>query len=287
MTTSAAGLAFHGFLAIVPAVIAGVGLARLAGLSPGGFAALVRDLTAVLPRSASSALVVALRSSGSTRADLIAVIAGATVALWSAVELMAALQQSIDVAFGLRRRHDFLSRRLVALPLLAITVVLGVAATGLLVFGAELETIVSNSLPPSFHHAVFVFGDLIRALGSLIAVVILLSLFYGVSRRESFRDWRLLSVGSILATAGWIASSVVYSIYLTHSAGESRTYGSLAGVAVLLLWLYITFAFVLLGAELDRLIEGSHLTQPGNQQCWEPSLQVAKDQRNQDQDRPQ
>ncbi|WP_298208002.1 YihY/virulence factor BrkB family protein [Ferrimicrobium sp.] len=254
LTLAAAGLAFHGFLAIFPAIIAAVGLARLVGLTPATLAAVVHDLSVLLPRSVAAILASALKSSGSRRADLIAVVAGLAVAVWSSIEAISALQQALDVAFDVARPHGFVLRRLRAIPLLGVTIVLAGLAVVLLVFGPAIEKMVAVHLPMALHGILDVGAWVVRIIGALIAITLLLSIYYGAAQGRSWRRWRVLSLGSAIATVGWVLASLGYSLYLTHSAGESTTYGSLAGVAVLLLWLYLTFVMVLMGAEIDHAI---------------------------------
>jgi membrane protein len=62
-------------------------------------------------------------------------------------------------------------------------------------------------------------------------------------------------VGAFGGAAGWLGASAAFSFYLDHFGHESRTYGVFAGVAVLLLWLYLTGLVVLLGAELNCEID--------------------------------
>ncbi|MGC9155104.1 MAG: YihY/virulence factor BrkB family protein [Ferrimicrobium sp.] len=254
LTLAAAGLAFHGFLAIFPAIIAAVGLARLIGLTPATLGTVVHDLSVLLPQSVAAILTAALKSSGSRRADLIAVVAGLAVAAWSAIEAISALQQALDVAFDVAKPHGFILRRVRALPLLAVTIVLAGVAVALLVFGGAIEKLVADQLPLGLHGVLDVGAWVVRIVGSLIAMTLLLSIYYGAAQGRSWKRWRVLSLGSAIATVGWVLTSLGFSLYLTHSAGESATYGPLAGVAVLLLWLYLTFVVVLMGAEIDHAI---------------------------------
>jgi len=255
ITISAGALAFHGFLSIIPALIAGVALARLVGLSSRDFDVLVKDLTILLPRSASQVLIGSLSSTSTKKADLVAVVVGVLIALWSSVEAMSALQVSVDAAFEVRAPRGAVARRIASIPLLVITIAFGSAAVALLVLGNEIERIVARHAPIIIHPVAFVIFDVGRVLGAMVAIAILISIIYGVSRRKGAGRPKLFSPGSILATVGWIVVSAGYSIYLSDSTGESRTYGSLAGVAILLLWLFVSSLMVLVGAEVDRAVE--------------------------------
>ncbi len=185
---------------------------------------------------------------------MIAVVAGLAVAAWSAIEAISALQQALDVAFDVAKPHGFILRRVRALPLLAVTIVLAGVAVALLVFGGAIEKLVADQLPLGLHGVLDVGAWVVRIVGSLIAMTLLLSIYYGAAQGRSWKRWRVLSLGSAIATVGWVLTSLGFSLYLTHSAGESATYGPLAGVAVLLLWLYLTFVVVLMGAEIDHAI---------------------------------
>ena len=60
-----------------------------------------------------------------------------------------------------------------------------------------------------------------------------------------------MSLGSVAATVLWIVGSVVFSVYVNNFGSYNKTYGALAGVVVLLLWMYLTSYIVLLGAEIN------------------------------------
>jgi membrane protein len=66
---------------------------------------------------------------------------------------------------------------------------------------------------------------------------------------------RWLSLGAVVATVLWVAASVGFSFYVSNFGSYGETYGSLAGVVVLLLWFWITALVVLLGAEINAEAE--------------------------------
>jgi membrane protein len=250
VTSSAASLAFHWFLAIFPATIALVGVAHLAGLSGTQLGTLVHDVNFVLPAQAATVIDQALKARSSSRADAIGVAVGAVVALWGGVEAMASLQVGLDVAFEVTRDRGFLERRLAALPMLALTVLLGGSGFTLVVLGAPVGKLIAGSVPVAGAEFAVLWGWL-RWVVALLLVMLLLSSYYTLGPAWQHRQWRWASAGSVLATLSWLGASIVFSFYLDHFSHESQTYGPFAGVAVLLLWLLVAAVIVLLGAELD------------------------------------
>ncbi len=96
----------------------------------------------------------------------------------------------------------------------------------------------------------------IRWVLALLAVVTLFALFYFIGPNRQPPSWSWLSPGGILATVIWVAASVLFSVYVSHFGGSyAKTYGALAGVIILVLWLYITALAILVGAELNGELE--------------------------------
>lgn len=261
ITTSAASLAFHWFLAIFPAAVALIGVAGLAGLSPSQVRSVVHGARVILPVQMSNLLDQALRNPLGQQASMAAVIIGAAVALWSAVEAMAALQVGLDMAREIGAHRGFLGRRLNALPMLAAVVVFGVPASVLLVLGNPIRSLLPASVPlarPGFDVA----WDVLHWAGALILVVLLVSTLFVLSRGRKDRRWEWISPGSVVATAGWLVASAAFAFYLNHFGRESVTFGAFAGVAVLLLWLFLTGCALLFGAELNRQLEHEFESRP-------------------------
>jgi membrane protein len=258
ITTSAAGLAFHLFLAVLTAAVAAVGVIGLVGLTPNGLARLIHDLEVLVPAQLADTISTALRGTSRTSGGWVAALLGGAVALWSAVEAMAAMQVGLDIAYEVSRDVGFVVRRLKAVPLVLCTAVLGGGAFALLVLGNPIRSLLPASFPLA-RSAFAALWDLIRWVGALALVMILLSLFYrfGPNRAQS-RRW--FSLGALVATLGWAGASAAFSFYLSRFGHTSRTYGAFAGVAVLLLWLYLAATVILFGAEIDHQIELAGLT---------------------------
>lgn len=250
ITTSAASLAFHWFLAIFPTALALIGVVRLIGLSQHQLDNVVHAVGVLLPTQVSQVLIEALRSQRSSATGVVELIVGFLIALWAASEAMAALQVGLDVAYEVDRDRGFFGRRLMALPLIGVTLVCGGAASALLVLGDPIRSLLPTSLAvtrPAFDAA----WNVIRWLGAFVLILLLLSTYYVIGPRLVSRRWEWVSPGSIVSSLTWLAASAVFSVYLNDFGHESRTYGAFVGVAALLLWLFLTATSVLAGAELN------------------------------------
>ncbi len=255
---NAASLAFHGFLTLVPILIALLGLLGLVGLSPGALHSLLHDVSVLLPAQMSQVLEEQLRKPASRRANVLEVVLGTAVAIWSSIEAMSALQIALDVAYEVPVDRGFLQRRLRSVPLIAATLVLGGVASILIVLGGEVVRLLPSQLAivrPELHSLL----ALIRYGGALVLVVLLLSAYYNFGTARDRSRWQWVSAGSVTAAAGWALASLCFSFYLDHFGHESRDYGALAGVAVTLLWMFLTGTAVLLGAEVNRELERAAL----------------------------
>lgn len=261
ITMSAGSLAFHLFLAVFPAAVAAIGLAGLLHLSPGELRHLVHGLGVLLPTQMSAVLTQALTGPNHAGTSQLELALGVVAALWSAIEATASLQVALDVACEVTSDRGFLGRRLMALPLVLATLVLGSSASVLMVLGNPIRRLLPRQLPlvqPAFGVA----WDVLRYGGAAILVMILLSTYYSLGPNRSHPRWRWISAGSVVAGAVWLVSSAVFAFYLDHFGHESRTYGTFAGVAILALWMYLSANAVLFGAELDTEIERNTGSEP-------------------------
>jgi hypothetical protein len=141
-----------------------------------------------------------------------------------------------------------------SLVLILATLVLGGVAVALLVFGEPLGDYLRDAIGAG---AYFVWlWTAIRWVLALLAVVTLFALFYFIGPNRQPPNWSWLSPGGILATVIWVAASVLFSVYVSHFGGSyAKTYGALAGVIILVLWLYFTALAILVGAELNGELE--------------------------------
>ena len=259
-TLTAAGMAYYWFLSIFPAMLAFVGVLGVLNVSVDTINKITGKITNTLPGGAGDMLTNAIRD-GSSKAGLVSALAGVAVALWSASSGAVGMQIGLDVAYDVKDDRKFVKKRLVAFELLAAVLVLGGLATALIVFGEPLGDSLRNNLP--FGSAFVVLWTVTRWVLGLVALVGLFAAIYYLAPNRDTPRWVWVSPGGFLAAAIWLVASLGFSFYVSSFGDYAKTFGPLAGVAVLLLWLYLTALAVILGGELNAELERQSAARKG------------------------
>jgi membrane protein len=246
----AAGVVFYALLAIFPAITAFVSsygllanagaiqddLSMLSNVLPAGGIEIIQEQIARITSKPGSGLSVGFA-------------AGLLIALWSANAGVKAMIDALNVIEGQDERRSF-----VRLNLLSLTLTLGVIAFLLLAVGAVV----------AFPLVMSTFGlkDFTATTTWLIRWPLLLALMtgaltvfyrFGPSRQNAVRAW--FSPGALIAALIWLAGSAALSFYLSNFADYNATYGSLGAAIGLMMWMWLSTIAVLLGAQIDTVIE--------------------------------
>ncbi|HEX2049071.1 MAG TPA: YihY/virulence factor BrkB family protein [Actinomycetota bacterium] len=240
VTLVAAGMAYYAFLAVFPAIIAGVGILSLIDAPESTIKQITTGIESTLPGSAGRILTTAINNaSDAEQGALLATILGIAVALWSATSGFVALQAGLDVAYDIPEERKFVGKRLVALALIVATGLLGAVPSPFLAFGASWP------------------WQVLGWVLTVVAVMILFSIYYYLGPNRDKPSWRWVSPGSVLGAVLWLIVGAAFSIYVAMAGQSSyeETYGSLAGVVILILWLYLSSLAILIGGELNAETE--------------------------------
>jgi len=253
MPIIAGGVAFFGFLSIFPALIALISIYGLVA-SPESVAKQVENLSKQLPHSAADLIGTQLKSivNNSGSALSISLVISILAALWSASGGMGNLITAVNLAYD-----EVEARNFVKLKLTSLALTLGAIVFVLITFGlVAVVPAVITALP---------LGIVGTILAQVATWVVLLGVFagalavlYRVAPDRDAPKFRWVSLGAVIVTLVWAAVSVGFAVYVNNFGSYDKTYGAIAGVIVLMLWLYLTCYLVLLGAEINS--EAEHQT---------------------------
>jgi membrane protein len=247
----AAGVAFYGFLALVPllgAIVLSYGLVA----SPETVMRNMRSLTDVMPAQAAQLvgeqLMNVVQTSGGKKGFGLLLALG--VALFGARNGAGSIMTALNIAYEEEEKRGFLRVNLTALAitagavLVAIVAVIAVAALG------HLERLIPGA--PGF---VITLGKLLTYVLLLCAAAAVAATLYRYGPSRAKAKWVWLTPGSLLAALGGVVLTIGFGIYVASFGNYNATYGSLGAVVVLLTWLYLSSYILLFGAELNSELE--------------------------------
>ena len=247
----AGGVVFYGLLATVPAITALVSmygiftpastinaqLSFLADVMPAGAYQLISDQIVRIAGNSDGKLTLAF-------------VLGLGIALWSANAGVKAIFDALNVVYDEDEKRGWIKLNAISLAFTFAGVVVLILILGAVVALPLVLAFVGFAAQQQAGWLPLLRWPVMFAL-----VVLGLSVLYrhGPSRRHA--KWRWVSVGSVFAALSWIAVSVAFSWYLSKFADYNATYGSLGAVIGLMMWMWISTAVVLIGAELNSEIE--------------------------------
>jgi membrane protein len=244
----AAGVAFYALLSLFPAAIAGVSIYGLVA-DPATVRDQIARLTGTLSPETAKLVGEQLKqvTAGAGGALGLATMLGIATALWSASSGMKALITGVNLAYDETETRKFVKLRGLALLLTLGAMVLGAVALATIVGYPP----VANDLPTVLRWLVAIVRFVI--LGGLLVVGLAVLYRYAPDRDQP--RWSWVSWGSAVATALWVLATIGFAIYASFFGNYNKTYGALAGVVILMFWLFLSAFVVLVGAELNTEME--------------------------------
>ncbi|MFC6118215.1 YihY/virulence factor BrkB family protein [Macrococcoides bohemicum] len=182
---------------------------------------------------------------------------GLIAALWSASNGMTALMNAFNVSYEVEdARNPIVAKLLSVLFTVVMVVVFGVALA-LPVFGEQIGNYLFGQfgLESQFK---WVFS-LIKVVLPLIITFIVFVTLYAIAPNIKLK-FKSVIPGALFATIVWIGASFLFGYYVSNFGNYSKTYGSIGGVIVLMLWLYLTGFIIIIGAQINAIIHEKQLS---------------------------
>jgi membrane protein len=243
-----AQLAYYFFFALFPLAIC---LTAVLGVIVGSTSRtaqnLIDYLTRAMPPSAVTivhqTMHTALSASGGGKITF-----GILLALFFASSGLSALMDTLNVVFGVRERRSLLRQRVIALLLTLIVGGLICLAVLLVVVGDHIAGTLGVG-------ALKLVWRILEYPGAVLFLLFAYSLIYYYAPDLRHRQRRWLTLGSIVGVALWILASFGLRVYLHFFNSYTVTYGTLGAVMTLLLWFYVTGFSILVGGEINAIID--------------------------------
>jgi membrane protein len=259
LTDWAAALTYYSVLGIFPALLILVSILGLVGES--ATQPLIDNVQTVAPGPAQEIFTSALENIQDTRktAGMLFVAALAT-ALWAASGYVGAFMRASNSIYEMEEGRPLYKTLPVRFGLtLVLVVLLAATVIGVTITGGLAQEI--GDLVGVGSTAVEVW-QIAKWPVLLFIVSLMVALLYWAAPNVKQPGFRWNSPGSLLAVFGWVVGSAAFTFYVSNFGAYNKTYGALGGVIVFLIWLWLSNLMVLLGAELNAVLERGRKLEP-------------------------
>jgi membrane protein len=257
LTDQAAALTYYGLLAMFPALIALVSVVGLFADPQETTQTITEIVTNIGPSSAAQTFAGPIQSitSNESAAGILFVV-GLVVALWSASGYVGAFMRASNVIYETPEgRPIWKLRPLQMLVTLVIVVLVAILALALVLTGPIVDAVAG---PLGISSTATTIWDIAKWPVMLAIVITIIAVLYYSTPNVKLRGFKWVTPGSIVAVVVWLLASAAFAFYVANFGSYDKTYGTLGGVVVLLMWLWITNLALLFGHELNAERERGH-----------------------------
>jgi membrane protein len=262
LTDWAGALTYYGLLALFPAMIALVSLIGLFGDPRETTRTVTEIVTGLGPESAAETFRGPIESITSNRgtAGLLFVL-GLAVAVWSASGYIGAFGRASNVIWETPEGRPFWKLRPLQIAVtLTMVLLLAIVLLGITLTGPVVDAVAE---PLGIGSTAVTIWDIAKWPLLLVLALTMISVLYYAAPNVRLRGFKWITPGAVLAVVVWLLASALFALYVSMFGSYDKTYGTLGGVVVLLVWMWIGNIALLLGAELNSEIERSREFEEG------------------------
>ncbi|WP_175985480.1 YihY/virulence factor BrkB family protein [Microbacterium tenebrionis] len=260
-TDIAASLTYYAVLSLFPGLIAIFSLLGVVGQGKAASDAVLGIIEQVAPGDTVDTIRGPIEQIAESPGAGFALITGIVLAIWSASGYVGAFSRAMNRIYEIEEGRPFWKLKPVQLLVTVITIVLLVIAAIILVVSGPVTKAIGDALG---------IGDVPQTVWSIakwpllvFIVVLVVAILYYATPNAKQPKFRWISMGALLAIIVLALATAAFGFYVGNFSNYDRTYGSLAGVIIFLLWLWIANLALLFGAEFDAELERGRQLQAG------------------------
>jgi len=256
ITDWAAALTYYGLLSLFPALIAMVSLIGIFGDPKTTTSKLTEIITEIGPQSGAETFKGPIESIVSNQSAAgFAFILGLAVALWSASGYVGSFIRASNVIYETPEGRPFWKLRPLQIAVtLAMIVMMALLAVGLVLTGPVVSAIAG---PIGLSGTAVDVWNIAKWPVMAVIFIVMVDVLYYASPNVKLRGFRWVTPGAVVAIVVWAIASALFALYVANFSSYDKTYGTLAGLVVLLLWFWITNLAILFGHQLNSERERS------------------------------
>jgi membrane protein len=249
MATYAAALAYRAIFSLFPFLLFLVALLGVLQL-PQLFEWMRQQAALIVPAAAMDQVMRVIGEVQTPQGGLLSL--GIALAVWSAAGGVLAAMEALNVAYDVEETRPAWKRYLLAILYTVGIAALMILAAGFMVLGPQLAAPIADFF--GVEQVVVTVWSFLRWPVAVMLLLLVIALVYHVGPNID-QPFRYITPGSVIAVVFWIAASVGFGFYVAHFGNYNATYGSIGAIIVMLLYFYISAAVLLLGAEVNTVIQ--------------------------------
>jgi membrane protein len=252
----AAALTYYGLLSLFPALIAMVSLIGIFGDPKSTTSSLTEIITELGPESAAETFEGPIKSITENQgAAGFAFVFGLAAALWSASGYVGAFTRASNIIYETPEGRPFWKLRPLQIAItLAMIILMALLAVGLVVSGPVAEAIAG---PVGLSSTAVDIWNIAKWPVMALIFIVMVNLLYYTTPNVKLRGFKWVTPGAVLAIVVWAIASALFALYVANFSSYDKTYGTLGGLVVLLLWFWITNLAILFGHQMNAERERS------------------------------
>jgi membrane protein len=257
----AASLTFYALLALIPAVMAVVSLVSILGSKDEAVGVVLEVTEAVVSPEAAHMLSDAIDQLAESSVAGVALVIGLLLTIWAGARYVAAFGRGMNRMYRVSEGRRLWTLKPLQILVTIVAMILVAAAIVLVTVSGSVARALGDAL--GLGEAVLIAWSILRWPVLVFVVILVVALLYYFAPNVKQPRFRWMSLGAAIALVVLVIASAGFGLYVTRFSDYDRVYGSLAGVIIFLLWVWIANMALLVGAEFDAEVERVRELQAG------------------------